>query len=112
MTLDSIDIESLSTLVPKIFDQAQASIVTHKKNCIALYKLQNAAAGVTELLRKGKKDVNIRLSGEKTFSDIFLDMLNRVLTVKKGNPTADKVVKFVGTYLGYLNEKGIPFSML
>ena len=38
--------------------------------------------------------------------NVFVDMINRVLDIKKG-VFADKVVKFVAAYVKFLNEKGV-----
>lgn len=101
----AFDLDSLGTAIPTIFDQVQSSAATHKKNCIALYKLQTASAAVLETISKGKKAEEIRLIGEKTFTEVFIDMVNRSLVVKKGVPTADRIVKFVGSYVKFLGEK-------
>lgn len=77
--------------------------MTHKKNSVALYKLQSASAAVVE---RGRSDAEVRLVGERAFSEVFLDMLNRVLVVKKSTPAADRIVRFVTTYVKFLNEKG------
>lgn len=100
------DLESLSTSIPAIFDQAQISAATHRKNCVALYKLQVASADVVESMTRGR-DAEVKLVGERAFSEIFLGMLNRVLIVKKSTPAADRIVKFVAAYVEFLNEKGV-----
>lgn len=107
----AFDLDALGTTIPAIFDQVQSSAATHKKNCIALYKLQTASAGVLETISKGKKAEEIRLIGEKTFTDIFVDMVNRVLVVKKGVPTADRIVKFVGSYVKFIGEKSASLTL-
>ena len=103
------DVDALNSTIPTIFDQAQSSGATHKKNCVALYKLQSSSAKVTSSASKGRKqtdaDSEVLLIGEKRFVEVFLDMLSRVLVVKKGAPAADRVVKFVGTYVKFLSEK-------
>lgn len=102
----SFDLEDLSTSIPDIFDQAQSSSATHKKNCVALYKLHCSAALVTESGDgKGRHAADVKLVGEKAFADIFVDMVSRVLVVKKGIPAADRTVKFVGAYGRFLFEK-------
>lgn len=96
----AFDLETLSTSIPNAFDQAQGSAATHKKNSVALFKTHHASATVTESTGRG-----VVLTGEKAFTTIFLDMLNRTLVVKKGNQTADRIMKFVATYIGFLNGK-------
>lgn len=105
----AFDVDTLASTIPAIFDQAQSSGATHKKNCVALYKLQSSATTVTTSASKGRKEKDagsdVLLIGEKKFAEVFLDMLARVLVVKKGATAADRVVKFVGTYMKFLSEK-------
>ncbi|KAI6040837.1 nuclear condensing complex subunit [Pisolithus marmoratus] len=94
--------EVLSASVPKIFDQAQNTTANHQKNVVALHKIHLDAAAFTESVHNGK---GIKLTGEQNFEDAFIDMVCRVLVVKKGVSQAERIVKFVGTYTKYLNEK-------
>ncbi|KDQ54411.1 hypothetical protein JAAARDRAFT_60793 [Jaapia argillacea MUCL 33604] len=96
-------IPSLPTLLPKIFDQVQSTSANHQKNFIALYKLQLSSSEVVESV-KGRKEV--KLVGEKAFQDAVLDVVIRVCGCKKGTGVADRVVRFFGGYVKFLNEKG------
>jgi condensin complex subunit 3 len=98
----------LPELIAAIFDQAQSTLANHRKNCVALYKLHQQAAAITQ---ERKKDNAIKLVGERAFGDAFIDMVNRVLIVKKGPATADRVVRFVGSYVKFMNEKGASISL-
>jgi len=98
--------ERVSINVPRILDQAQISVANHQKNLVALYKLQTEAAQYTESVRRGN---GVRLIGERIFEQAVLQMLTRVLPVKKGTMQADRVVKFVGGYIKFVNEKGEEF---
>ena len=95
--------EQIAATVPKILDQAQISITNHQKNLVALYKLQAEAAQYTESVRRGH---GVKLIGERIFEEAVLHMLTRVLPLKKGTPQADRVIKFVGGYIKFVNEKG------
>ena len=98
-------VEQLSDLVAGIFDQAQDSVANHKKNCVAMYKLHAISAEVVETT--GKKGKDLRRTGEEKFQDAFLDMVNRVLVMKRGLAHADRCVKYVGAVVRYMNEKGM-----
>ena len=105
MTPRSQDIISkLQESIAAIFDQVQLTLANHRKNCVALYKLHQQAAAVTQ---PTKRNNVIKLAGERAFGDVFVDMINRVLVVKKGPPTADRVVRFVGSYVKFMGEKGV-----
>ena len=97
-------LENLAEKVAAIFDQIQFSIATHRKNCVALYKLHVQAGNVTEA---AKHKNATKLVGERAFGDAFIDMITHVLAVKKGSAAADRTVKFIGTYVKYMNEKGV-----
>lgn len=101
----TFDLDELQATIPNIFDQVQTSAATHKKNCVALYKLHSRAATVTETDGNGRHAADVRLVGEKAFAEVVVDMLNRVLVVKKGIPAADRIVKFIGAYAKFLFEK-------
>lgn len=89
--------------VPKIFDQAQVSTANHQKNFVALNKLHQQAATITRPVNDG---TDFELTGEKTFEDAFIDMVLRVLPLKKGASVVDRIVKFVAGYVKFINEKG------
>ena len=56
---------------------------------------------ITEKTSKG-----VKLIGEKAFNTSFIDMVNRVLPIRKGVAVADRVVKFVEQYVTYTTEQG------
>lgn len=94
--------ESLQTSVAAIFDQAQTSLANHRKNCVALYKLHVKASAAMD--KKSKK--NAGGLDQSTFIEAFLDMVSRVVAVKKGPPTVERIIKFVAQYVRFVNEKG------
>ncbi|KAJ8457735.1 hypothetical protein ONZ51_g11351 [Trametes cubensis] len=96
------DLDSLKNALPKIFDQAQTTAANHQKNYIALYKLHSDAAAITESVQNGK---SLKLTGERVFEDLFLDMITRVLPLKKGTTVADRIVKFIAGYSKFITEK-------
>ncbi|KAK7023043.1 nuclear condensing complex subunit [Favolaschia claudopus] len=92
--------QELQAPVAAIFEQAQTSLANHRKNCVALYKLHVSAAD-----KKSKKKSD---SGDQTaFIGIFLDMVSRVVAVKKGPATVDRVIKFIAQYVRFVNEKAL-----
>ncbi|KII87912.1 hypothetical protein PLICRDRAFT_112070 [Plicaturopsis crispa FD-325 SS-3] len=103
MTTNVLD--TLQDAIGSIFDQAQVSVANHRKNCVALYKLHTRANTVTKTIKNG---ASVKLVGEKAFGDAYLDMISRILPVKKGPAAADRVVKFIGAYMKFMNEKGVP----
>ncbi|KAJ9103123.1 hypothetical protein QFC21_002545 [Naganishia friedmannii] len=93
------DLEPVISIIPTIFNQVQSSVSNHKKNIVALRKVQENCSLVTEASSNGGGGV--RLVGEKAFSNAFIGMVNRVLSIKKGVTVADRVVQFVGKFVAY-----------
>jgi len=94
--------EAVHDTVPAIFQQAQHSVASHKKNVVQLHKIQLQAAAYTEPTPKGP-----RLVGERTFNNQFLDLLKNILPLKKGTTVADRIVKFIGAFVHFIVEKGL-----
>lgn len=100
-------IASLPVTTSKVFDQVQSSTANHQKNCVALSKLHVEAAKLTEDT-SSRRGGGVVLVGEKAFEDVFISMVMHVLPVKKGVTVADRVVKFVGSYVKVISERGWP----
>lgn len=98
-----LDLDILETAIPAIFDQVQQSTANHRKNSTALHKLFLQAASVRNPSKDGRA---LKLEGEKRFFDMFIDMTARVLAVKKGCVAADRVIKFIGSYVQFALQKG------
>ncbi|KAK0449796.1 nuclear condensing complex subunit [Desarmillaria tabescens] len=96
MVKSSCILDDLHDLVSIRLDEVQGSLANHRKNSVGLYKLHLQAAKFTAP----------KLDGEVAFEDVFIGMLSRVLVVKKG-PAADRVVRFVGTYVKHIHAKGM-----
>ena len=94
-------LESIPILLPPIFEQVQHTTANHRKNIISLRNIQEQCSGITEATPKG-----LRVVGEKAFNTVFIDMVNRILPVKKGVAVADRVVKFVANYVAYTTQQG------
>ncbi|KIK68659.1 hypothetical protein GYMLUDRAFT_68514 [Collybiopsis luxurians FD-317 M1] len=96
----TFSLDELPASISSKFDEAQSSLANHRKNCVALHKLHLQASKVKGSGRKNEET----LAGEEAFGDIFIDMINRSLAVKKG-AFADRIVKFVGSYVKLMNDK-------
>lgn len=92
--------DALST----IFNQVQNSLANHRKNSALLYKLHVQASNVTQAINN---EASVERVGERTFEDVFITMVNRVLVVRKGPPGAERVARFIGAYIKFMNEIGM-----
>ncbi|CCA67302.1 related to condensin complex subunit 3 [Serendipita indica DSM 11827] len=96
----AIDSDDVEEKVSSIFQQVQANVASHKKNMVQLHKLHVQCSQHTQPTAQG-----LRLVGEKVFNSAFREMICHVLPLKRGTTVADRVVRFVGTYVKYLGEK-------
>ena len=103
---NNFDLNDLKMSMATIFDQVQTSGSSHKKNCVALYKLQVSAAAIIETVPKARGPAELKLTGEKVFSETLIDMVNRAIAVKKGVLAAERIIKFVGLYAKFASVKG------
>lgn len=78
--------------IQTMFHESQRTAATHRKLVNSLRTLQLTC------LNKGQ---------EEGFNDEFIRCVNRVLPVKKSEPTADRVVKFVGTFIQHVQDKSM-----
>ncbi|WFD26291.1 chromosome condensation complex Condensin, subunit G [Malassezia nana] len=93
-------VAAVQAQLPPHFQDAQHSVANHRKNCVSLYRLHSQCAQVTESTPRGT-----RLVGEKVFNECFFACLHRVLPLKKGVKTADRICRFVSTYAAYAIEQ-------
>lgn len=103
------DLDPLIAIIPTIFNQVQSSVSNHKKNIVALRKIQEACSVVTQHAAASTSNdgtLKLKLVGEKVFHHAFIEMVNRVVAVKKGVSVADRVVQFVGKFVAYTIEQG------
>ncbi|KAG7094897.1 hypothetical protein E1B28_005704 [Marasmius oreades] len=98
-------LQKMASEIRKIFDQAQGNVHTHQKNIIALHKIHAQAVSLTEPHVNSRGEAGTRVFGEKAFKNEILFMLCKVMGVKKGAAPADRIVKFVGGYIQYMNAK-------
>jgi hypothetical protein len=94
-------LQSLPFLLGPIFDQVQNTVANHRKNLVSLRNIQEQCSGITAVGPRG-----LRAIGEKAFNALFIDMVNRILPIKKGVAVADRAVKFVASYVAYTTEQG------
>lgn len=95
-------LESLADAIPPIFMQCQTSLASHRKNVVALAKIHAQTSDVWEEVHPR----GIKLTGEKAFNDRFVDMVDRVIPVKKGISNADRIIKFTGAFILHISQKG------
>lgn len=88
--------------VGHIFEQAQLSTANHRKNFVTLGKLHLEAAIEGSTHTDGGSP---KIGPEDAFELILLDMVMRVLALKKGVPVAERTIKFLGGYLKFISRE-------
>ncbi len=95
----SLSVDEMCSKIRQIFDQAQHSPTSHKKNVVELYKYH------TEMAKMRLSETN-QLSGEKRFQNLVRELLNRIFPLKHTEKSAENIVKLVGAYVKLINERG------
>ncbi|KAF9348848.1 hypothetical protein BGX34_002209 [Mortierella sp. NVP85] len=86
-------IDTLRTVVPSIFQESQKTSANHHKNANLLRKIQEQCAEIA-----GEE-------GEEAFNKEFIRNLNVVLAIKKKEPSADRVIQFVSSFIIHTRKK-------
>jgi len=90
--MPGVVINNLQKTIQTIFQESQKSAATHRKLVNSLRTVQVSC---------------IEQDNEGAFNAEFIRCLNRVLPVKKSEPTADRVVKFIGHFIQHVQDKGM-----
>jgi len=77
--------------IPNIFQDAQRSLATHRKNATALRKIYQKHCKTEE--------------NEKLFIKEFFRNLNKILVIKKGQISADRSLKFIVEFIKFSLKK-------
>lgn len=99
-----------------IFADSQRSATGHRKLMVRLRKIQEGCCGIVPKgVKQKKKDGEQRSipaqrgedsAAEKEFDIEMSRCILRVLAIKKTEPVGDRVIRFLGTFLGHASEKG------
>ena len=92
--MPGVVINNPSKAIRTIFQESQKSAATHRK-------LVNSLRTVQLSCLQQNNDEN----SEEAFNTEFIRCLNRVLPIKKSEPTADRVIKFIGHFIQHVQDK-------
>ncbi|KAJ5941681.1 Armadillo-like helical [Penicillium verrucosum] len=96
-----------------IFADAQRSTTGHRKLVVRLRKLQEFSCGISQKKSNKGKDQEPEealIPGEETEAEKEFNVevgrcMLRILTIKKSEPVGDRILRFLGTFLGHAAEK-------
>ncbi|CAO3650504.1 unnamed protein product [Cunninghamella blakesleeana] len=96
-------LSSLSTSVPQLFNDAQKPNAVLLKLSVALRKIQEVAA--LKKTPKPEEPQDIDEEGEKAFNTEFIRNVNKILPIRRKEPHADSIVRFIATFLQYTQKQ-------
>ncbi|KAJ5398440.1 hypothetical protein N7465_008929 [Penicillium sp. CMV-2018d] len=96
-----------------LFADAQRSTTGHRKLVVRLRKLQEFCCGISQKKNNKGKDQEPEealIPGEETEAEKEFNVevgrcMLRILTIKKSEPVGDRILRFLGTFLGHAAEK-------
>ncbi|KAJ1653164.1 chromosome condensation complex Condensin, subunit G [Dispira simplex] len=104
-------LSTLATVIPNIFNDSQRSGTQHRRNAIALRKLQErcgslAAEDVAQYMAQRSEGCPLvcassQFPGESIFNHELVRNLNKVLPVKRRESCAELVMRFVANFVQY-----------
>lgn len=100
--------DDMRAKISSVFDQVQLSTANHRKNCVALYQYQLGSSRGLHRSRKDKTAIDVH----DLFCGTFIEMVDRLLTVKKGTPNATRVVQFITVYVQFALQKGNIYTLI
>lgn len=97
-------LSSLKTIVPQIFMDAQRPNEHLRSDSIRLRDVQLACCLNSPRLIGVQEDVDY--DGEAEFIKEVLRNINKVLPIRKKEPHADRIVRFIAGFLQYNQQRG------
>jgi condensin complex subunit 3 len=105
---DDGPLTSLRTQVAQVFGDAQKTTATQRKLVVNLRKIQEACCyepPTTNKGKKGKDEVQEDFDEEEFNTEVGRCVV-RILSIKKSEPVGDRLIRFLGLFLKFAQEKG------
>jgi condensin complex subunit 3 len=103
-TTRSQTIARLSTTIPQIFNEAQKPDTVLVRFSVSLRKIQEVCSLNTPAVPGEPQDFDY--VGEEAFHKEFIRNVNKILPIRRREPHADSIVRFVATFLQYTQKQG------
>lgn len=97
-------LESLSTNVAQVFEDAQKPNANQRKNAIAMRKIQTQICLNSPIRDDQAHDINFEK--EELFINEFIRNVNKILMIRRREPHADRVTRFIATFVQYSQQQG------
>ncbi|RIB20451.1 nuclear condensing complex subunit [Gigaspora rosea] len=102
-------IVTLSATIPPIFQDCQKSTGNHRRNAIALRKVQMKCSSYRSSNLESSNDQldneRNQIANEQAFNNEFIRNLYKILPIKRVQPYSERVIKFVACFVAYSCEK-------
>jgi condensin complex subunit 3 len=102
-TTKTMALANLQTSIPEIFMDAQKANALQRSHAINLRKIQETCC----LNSPKQNPPDIDYDGEDKFIKEMLRNINKVLPIKKKEPHAERIVRFIAGFLLYIQERGM-----
>lgn len=100
----AVALSSLKTIVPQIFMDAQRPNEHLRSDSIRLRDIQMACCLNSPRLINVPEDIDYE--GEDAFIKEVLRNINKVLNIRRKEPHADRIVRFIAGFLQYNQQRG------
>lgn len=97
-------VESLPNTIPQIFNDAQKPNANHRKHAIALRKIQEQCGLNSPIVEGQPQDIDEE--NEAKFNRAVIKCVNRILRIRKREPHADRIVRFIASFMQYTQQLG------
>ncbi|CAG8638769.1 14909_t:CDS:10, partial [Funneliformis caledonium] len=107
MPVRETSLSSLLLFIPQIFQEVQKTVTNHRKNAAVLRKFQLRCSTFNQVSRSSRDSIGSDTDnlGEVEFNKEFVRNLNKILPMKKGQATAQRVIAFVATFIKYCQNE-------
>ncbi|KAI9283993.1 nuclear condensing complex subunit [Umbelopsis sp. AD052] len=92
-------LKSLKTAIPQLFQESQKPNANGRSVAVDLRKIQEACALNSPIVEHELHDIDPE--GELQFNLEVIRNLNKILPVKKKEPTVDRVIRFIAAFMQY-----------
>ncbi|KAI8100193.1 nuclear condensing complex subunit [Halteromyces radiatus] len=96
-------ISRLSTTIPQLFNEAQKPNAVLMRLSVSLRKVQETCVLKSPIVEGQPQDID--QDGEAAFNKEYIRNLNKILPIRRKEPHADNIVRYVATFLQYTQKQ-------
>jgi condensin complex subunit 3 len=97
-------LNTLKTTIPQLFQESQKPNASSRILAVDLRKVQETCALNSPIVEQQPHDIDPE--GELQFNLEVIRNLNKILPVKKKEPSVDRVIRFIAAFMQYTQSLG------